>query len=76
MAEITTRMNAAVTLRGRPETRLTIENSSVQPVGDADAAVGIITLATPDGLAVTAASAISTMAHLVMAQEFLTLAWN
>ena len=74
MAEITKRMNAGVTLRGRPETRLSVEKSSVQSVGDAGAAVVVLTFASQDSQA--AATAISTMAYLVIAQEFLGLAWN
>ena len=74
LAEITKRVTAAVTLRGRPETRLKVENGAIQTIGEAGAAVVVLTFASQDAQA--AATAISAMAQLVMAQEFLGLAWN
>lgn len=69
-------MNAAITLTGRPEARLTIEKGSIHRTGDTGGAVSVLTIASKDGHPSTASIALSTMGYLTTGREFLGLAWN
>ena len=76
LTEITARMNAALTLQGRPEARLAVEKGTIRPIEGTGAAAAVLTIGANDGQPGTASTVYSTMGYLAVSRDFLGLAWN